>query len=167
MQTLERFRDPALSKMLLAQVRRLAARVAALLGRKPLFMEVCGTHTGAFSRSGLRSLLQEELTLRSGPGCPVCVTAPEDLDMLLTLCRHRAVIVATFGDMLRVPGSFTTLEEERARGAAVQIVTSPLERWRWRKNPAQRWFRQAFALSPPGPIEARRGPLKIQRFQRP
>jgi hydrogenase expression/formation protein HypD len=111
----------------LKQVQGLAEQAAGRLGRPPKFMEVCGTHTDAFCRTGLRALLQNFLQLRSGPGCPVCVTGPEDLDCLLQLCREKKVTLAAFGDMIRVPGSSATLEEARAKGASVAVVTSPLE----------------------------------------
>jgi len=124
---LSKLSDPALGKRLLARVGERAARLAGRLGRRPVLMEVCGTHTVAISRSGLRSLLEETLELRSGPGCPVCVTAAEDLDAAIALARLPGVTVATFGDMVRVPGSASSLEEERARGARVQVVYSPLE----------------------------------------
>lgn len=124
---LSKFGDPALGKKLLARVSERAARLAGRLGRRPVFMEVCGTHTMAISRSGLRSLLKETMELRSGPGCPVCVTAAEDLDKAITLAQLPGVTVATFGDMVRVPGSTSSLDQERARGAQVQVVYSPAE----------------------------------------
>lgn len=90
-------------------------------------MEVCGTHTVALGRTGLRSLLADYLDLRSGPGCPVCVTAAEDIDYMLLLARQPDVVVATFGDMLRVPGSYGSLEQSKAEGAQVQVCYSPRE----------------------------------------
>lgn len=90
-------------------------------------MEVCGTHTQAIARSGLRSLLPPGIRLISGPGCPVCVTAQGDIDTLLKLVRQENVMVATFGDMMRVPGSDGSLSEERAKGARIRVVYSPLD----------------------------------------
>jgi hydrogenase expression/formation protein HypD len=90
-------------------------------------MEICGTHTVSISRSGLRGLLKEVLELKSGPGCPVCVTSQEDIDHIIEIARLKRVIVATFGDMLRVPGSVSSLEIERAAGADIRIIYSPLE----------------------------------------
>lgn len=93
---------------------------------KPLrIMEFCGTHTVAIAKSGLRDLLFPELELVSGPGCPVCVTAQRDLDAMIAYARLKDVIIVTFGDMLMVPGSETTLENERARGADVRVIYSP------------------------------------------
>ena len=90
-------------------------------------MEVCGTHTQAIAKSGLRSLLPAGIRLISGPGCPVCVTAQGDIDTVLELVRQKDVVLATFGDMMRVPGSEGSLEEERAKGAKIRVVYSPLE----------------------------------------
>lgn len=90
-------------------------------------MEVCGTHTMAIARSGLRNLLPPNIKLLSGPGCPVCVTAQGDIDMVIELARVPGIILATFGDMVRVPGSGSTLQDERSRGADVRIVYSPLD----------------------------------------
>jgi len=88
-------------------------------------MEVCGTHTMAIARSGIRSLLPESLELISGPGCPVCVTEASYLDGALLLAgRADSPIIATYGDMVRVPGSSGSLAEARARGARVEVVYS-------------------------------------------
>ncbi len=91
------------------------------------FMEVCGTHTMAIYRFGLRSLLPPEIKLISGPGCPVCVTPNDYLDRAIAICRLPEVITVTFGDMMRVPGSSASLLEERAKGADIRIVYSPLD----------------------------------------
>jgi len=124
---LGRWREPDLSRKLLARVILLARTVAERLGRLPVFMEVCGTHTVAISRTGLRGLLAGYLELRSGPGCPVCVTDGGEIERMIMLARLPEVTVATFGDMLRVPGRDTSLEEERARGARVEVVYSPAD----------------------------------------
>lgn len=109
-----------------------AARVA--LGRigelstSPVsLMEVCGTHTVAISRFGLRSLMPAHLRLLSGPGCPVCVTPIADIDRAIEAATSDGVTVVTFGDMMNVPGSRSSLEKARADGADVRIVYSPLE----------------------------------------
>jgi len=95
------------------------------VGRDVRLMEVCGTHTMAAFRSGLPQLLPDRVHLVSGPGCPVCVTDPSYLDAAIDLCGRPDVIVATFGDMVRVPGTDSSLERERAAGAGVRIVYSP------------------------------------------
>jgi len=88
------------------------------------FMEVCGTHTMAVARFGLRGLLPPNVRLVSGPGCPVCVTPKEYMDHALALAALADVTVATFGDMMRVPGSAGDLTARRARGADVRVVYS-------------------------------------------
>jgi hydrogenase expression/formation protein HypD len=120
MLTRSAFRDPALAH-------RLADVIAREATRPLRFMEVCGTHTMAIARSGLKALLPPTVTLISGPGCPVCVTPQTQIDRFITLGRDPNVILASFGDMLRVPGSHTTLEAERAAGVDVRIVYSPLD----------------------------------------
>ena len=88
-------------------------------------MEVCGTHTMAIARSGLKGLLPPALELLSGPGCPVCVTDASYLDQAMHLAAlAKAPIIATYGDMVRVPGQNGSLAEARARGAAVEVVYS-------------------------------------------
>jgi len=103
------------------------AEVAASIGRPLRLMEVCGTHTVAIFRHGIRSLLPENVTLLSGPGCPVCVTAAGDVEAALALSRTDGVILTTFGDMMRVPGRKESLQEAKAAGADVRIVYSPLD----------------------------------------
>ena len=111
-------------------VRGLAARIGELAAgreRPMTFMEVCGTHTMAIYQYGLRELLPPQVRLISGPGCPVCVTPNGYVDRAVAYCRLPDTVVATFGDMVRVPGSSSSLMEERAKGADVRIVYSPLD----------------------------------------
>lgn len=111
------------------------ADLAAQTDRRLTFMEVCGTHTMAAARSGLRSLLPERIRLISGPGCPVCVTPVGYVDYALALASRADVIIATFGDLMRVPGSASpalaarppTLARARADGADVRVVYSPAD----------------------------------------
>lgn len=91
------------------------------------YMEVCGTHTMAISRFGLRELLPAGMRLVSGPGCPVCVTAIGDLDVAVEIARLPRTTIVTFGDLVRVPASRTSLAEERAAGADVRVVYSPAD----------------------------------------
>jgi len=96
-----------------------------LAGRDALrIMEVCGTHTMVIAASGLRSLLPEGLKLISGPGCPVCVTDQAYVDQAVALALRGQAVIATYGDMVRVPGSSGSLADARARGAAVEVVYS-------------------------------------------
>ena len=108
-------------KTLLQSIEELTARV----GRDVNFMEVCGTHTMVAFRTGLRQLLPSRVRLISGPGCPVCVTDVNYIDAAIELCRRADMIIATFGDLMRVPGSESSLERERAGGADVRVVYSP------------------------------------------
>lgn len=89
-------------------------------------MEVCGTHTVQIARSGLRALLPEKLRMLSGPGCPVCVTASKDIDRILAIA-DRDVIVLTFGDMMHVPGTESTLRHKNALRGNVKVVYSPYD----------------------------------------
>ncbi len=100
---------------------------AGTIGRTVRLMEVCGTHTMVAFRSGLRSLLPPSVLLISGPGCPVCVTPNGYIDAAVDLSRRAGVTIATFGDLVRVPGSASSLEKERATGAAVEVVYSPID----------------------------------------
>lgn len=126
----DEFRDKELVRNMAANIRRMAKRLTTQVN----FMEVCGTHTMSIYQYGLRSLLPENVRLVSGPGCPVCVTPVGYLDQALSCAADPRNIVATFGDMLRVPGSRSSLMEERARGADIRIVYSSLDALALAKN---------------------------------
>lgn len=115
------FKDPELARGLVEAIAELAPAKGATL------MEVCGTHTVSIARNGIRNLLPEGVKLSSGPGCPVCVTSNHDIDKVIALTRVPDVIIATFGDMTRVPGSTSSLLSEQAAGRDVRIVYSPLD----------------------------------------
>jgi hydrogenase expression/formation protein HypD len=109
------------------------------IGRLVSFMEVCGTHTMAISKSGLRRMFPDKLKLLSGPGCPVCVTSAGDIDNIISLSSQRDTIITTFGDMLKVRGSEKSLEECRIDGADVRVVYSPMDSLKIAKdNPSKR-----------------------------
>lgn len=95
--------------------------------KKVNLMEVCGTHTVSIFRNGIRNILPKNVHLLSGPGCPVCVTPVSYLDEIIALSRKSDFIITTFGDMIRVPGSTSSLEKEKANGADIRIVYSTLD----------------------------------------
>ena len=115
------FRDPKLARELIATIHDLAG------GRQINLMEVCGTHTVSIGRYGFRSIMPAGLRLLSGPGCPVCVTANRDIDHSIALAKMDDAIITTFGDMMRVPGSSTSLAKMKAEGRDIRIVYSPLD----------------------------------------
>ncbi len=110
-----------------ARADALVARIQAAVTRPMALMEVCGTHTMAIGHHGLRSRMPAGLRLVSGPGCPVCVTPAEDVDRAIAMAKEPGVIVATFGDMIKVPGTRGSLAKARSEGAQVQVVYSPLD----------------------------------------
>lgn len=120
---LEEFRSRDIVKGLAASIRNRTCGLS-----EPItLMEICGTHTMSIYQYGIRSLLPPQVRLISGPGCPVCVTPVDYVDQAVAFSRLPETIVTTFGDMLRVPGSTSSLMQERARGADVRIVYSPLD----------------------------------------
>jgi hydrogenase expression/formation protein HypD len=116
----EEFRDPVISRPLVEKIRSTSRKPIAL-------MEVCGTHTVSIFRSGIRSLLPDTIRLLSGPGCPVCVTAQADIDAFIQLAGFKEVIITTFGDLMRVPGTDSTLQKEKAKGCDIRMVYSTFD----------------------------------------
>jgi hydrogenase expression/formation protein HypD len=112
--------EARLAQVLLSDIRERSSRPIRL-------MEFCGGHTVAILKNGIRQLLPPTVTLSSGPGCPVCVTATGDIDRIIQLSRYPGVITTTFGDLLRVPGSRSNLQSSRAEGSDIRIVYSALE----------------------------------------
>ncbi len=121
MNSINSFKDPILAKKLLATTRKLENRPPISL------MEVCGSHTMSIYKNGIDKLLPSYINLLSGPGCPVCVTDTSYIDQAILLSKSSEVIIATFGDMIRVPGSSISLSIARAQGADVKVVYSPLD----------------------------------------
>jgi hydrogenase expression/formation protein HypD len=114
---LHEYRDPELSRDIIEQIKKESQKQIRL-------MEVCGTHTVSIFRNGIRSLLPETISLLSGPGCPVCVTAQSEIDAFVELAKRDDVIIATFGDLIRVPGADSSLQSQQASGRDVRIVYS-------------------------------------------
>jgi len=113
----EEYRDPNLSRNIAEQIRKISKKRIRL-------MEVCGTHTMSIFRNGIRSLLPDTISLLSGPGCPVCVTAQNEIDRFIEISKKENVIVTTFGDLMRVPGSNSSLQKEKADGKDIRMVYS-------------------------------------------
>lgn len=125
MKYISKFRNPGASRVLTGQIQELASRIE--YEDQPVqVMEVCGTHTMAIGRHGIRRILPDEVELLSGPGCPVCVTDSGYIDAAVNLA-NKGVILATFGDMLYVPGSEESLAQSRSHGARVEVCYSPAE----------------------------------------
>ena len=120
MKFITEFRNSALAQGLIADIRRKSKRKVRL-------MEFCGGHTVAIFKYGIRQALPPTIELVSGPGCPVCVTATADIDKAIALALVPGVIIASFGDMLRVPGSRSSLQQARAVGADIRVVYSTLD----------------------------------------
>jgi hydrogenase expression/formation protein HypD len=118
MRYVDEFRDRDLTGRTAAAIREEAR------GRQFAFMEVCGTHTMSIFRYGLKEMLPGSIRLISGPGCPVCVTPNLYIDKAIELAKRPEVVLATFGDLLKVPGSRLTLEKERSSGAEIRVVYS-------------------------------------------
>ncbi len=120
MKCAEEFRSKELTETLLAAL-------PADPERPIRIMEVCGTHTNAIFRHGLRSLLPKHIELISGPGCPVCVTPAGHVDAFIAAAKLPDITLATFGDLIRVPGSKGSLAKAREEGGRVEIVYSPMD----------------------------------------
>ncbi|RJQ55599.1 MAG: hydrogenase formation protein HypD [Actinobacteria bacterium] len=120
MKYISEYRDPVLAQNLVEAIHSISTRPVK-------FMEVCGTHTVAIAKHGLRRMMPENVSLLSGPGCPVCVTANRDIDRALAFAGLEDVIVTTFGDMMKVPGSRSSLTKEKAAGADIRVVYSALD----------------------------------------
>jgi hydrogenase expression/formation protein HypD len=119
MKYIDEYRDKSIVQGLVKEIREVSRKEIAL-------MEVCGGHTMAIHRFGLPFLLPHNIRLVSGPGCPVCVSSRKFIDKAIAYSRMKDVIITTFGDLIRVPGSESSLEKEKANGADIRIVFSPL-----------------------------------------
>ncbi|MEJ2165358.1 MAG: hydrogenase formation protein HypD [Desulfobacterales bacterium] len=129
---IEEYRDTEISNSLIEKIKTTSKRPIRL-------MEVCGTHTVSIFRSGIRSVLPATISLLSGPGCPVCVTDQREIDAFIELARLDDVIIATFGDLMRVPGSRSSLQKESAEGRDIRMVYSTFDALKIaQKNPAKK-----------------------------
>ncbi|XJZ25866.1 hydrogenase formation protein HypD [Bacillota bacterium Lsc_1132] len=119
--------NPELCIPLVGAVIEKAKEFQEKFGRKPAFMEVCGSHTMALARTGVKQRLREYVNLVSGPGCPVCVTDQKSIDAMIALADGDNRIICTFGDMMRVPGSDRTLLDSKIAGSDIRVVYSPTD----------------------------------------
>jgi hydrogenase expression/formation protein HypD len=120
MKFIDEFRDKEIAEGLIQRIQKTSSRPIQL-------MEVCGTHTVSIFRYGIRGILPEHIKLISGPGCPVCVTPNGDIDLAIALSRQKDTLIVTFGDMMKVPGSTSSLQKEKAEGRDIRIIYSSLE----------------------------------------
>jgi hydrogenase expression/formation protein HypD len=129
---IDEYRDAEISQALIRKIKSISKKDVRL-------MEVCGTHTVSIFRSGIRSILPQTISLLSGPGCPVCVTDQAEIDAFIELARLDGVIITTFGDLMRVPGSRSSLQKERAGGRDIRVVYSTFDALEIaRQHPAQK-----------------------------
>lgn len=120
MKYIDEYRDRSLALKISREIEKIS--------KNPLsFMEVCGGHTMAVQKFGIPSLLPDRIKLLSGPGCPVCVSSNRFIDQAVALCRLEDVIITTFGDLIRIPGSSSSLDGEKANGADIRMVYSVLD----------------------------------------
>lgn len=127
MQTLFEPKDQTVARKLVRKVIDLADRCQEKTGVVPAFMEVCGSHTMALARTGIKRILEGHVKLISGPGCPVCVTDQKQIDAMIEVADSDDRIICSFGDMLRVPGSKQSLINAKTEGRDIRIVYSPLD----------------------------------------
>jgi len=135
-------------KQMVEELHQLAKQIS-----RPLkLMEVCGTHTVEIFRHGIRSIIPGSITLLSGPGCPVCVTAIRDVDAAISIAKRPGTVLVTFGDMMRVPGGRQSLLEARSEGADVRVMYSPLDALTLARNLPERqvvFFATGFETTSP------------------
>lgn len=119
------FKNTEIAKNLLDKIHKNLDKQG--LEKRINIMEVCGTHTRAIYKSGIDKLLPKDINLISGPGCPICVTESNYIDDAVILSKNKNVILCTFADMLKVPGSINCLSDEKSEGANIKVVYSPLD----------------------------------------
>jgi hydrogenase expression/formation protein HypD len=127
MKYVDEFRDPEMAKVLLKEITKISDTLAKNLKRPVYIMEVCGGHTHSIFRYGIENMLPDSLELIHGPGCPVCVLPMGRVDDCVAIAEQENVIMTTFGDAMRVPGSKRSLLQAKALGADVRMVYSPLD----------------------------------------
>jgi len=132
MQYIDEYRDKELANLLLEKISSITTKEISI-------MEVCGGHTWAIQKFGIPSLLPDNIKLLSGPGCPVCVTSKKFIDQAIAYSRLKDIIITTYGDLIRIPGSSSTLNKEKSKGADIRIVYSILDALQIaRENPSKK-----------------------------
>jgi len=121
MEQLVGFRDAALAKRVMEQIRKVAPSYPVKI------CHVCGTHEWAISHYGLRALLPESVDVIAGPGCPVCIVPAAEIDEAIKLALEKNVTIVTFGDLVRVPASELSLQDARAKGGDIRVVYSVID----------------------------------------
>jgi len=116
-----KFKEPRFAESIAESIKKIP------IDKRISIMHVCGTHEHTIARSGIRSLIPEEIRLVAGPGCPVCVCSSAEIDLAIKLAVHYGVILTTFGDMYRVPATEGSMEYYKARGADIRVVYSPAD----------------------------------------
>jgi len=127
LELLKQSSNPDICRPLAEAVKEKAREFIRIHGRKPAFMEVCGSHTMALARSGVKQAIADVVNLISGPGCPVCVTDQKSIDAMIALAEGENRIICTFGDMMRVPGSKQTLLSAKTAGKDIRVLYSPID----------------------------------------
>jgi hydrogenase expression/formation protein HypD len=120
MKFLTEYRDPEVAQQYLEEIKKIVTQPWTI-------MEVCGGQTHSLVKNGILNMLPDEINMVHGPGCPVCVTPLNLIDKAIFLAEEKGVILCSYGDMLRVPGSKKSLLEAKAQGADIRILYSPLE----------------------------------------
>ncbi len=120
MKYIDEYRNKEMAQRTLQEIKNISKKKVNL-------MEVCGTHTVNIFRNGIKKMLPTSINLISGPGCPVCVTSLRYIDEIIALSRESDFIITTFGDMIKVPGSTSTLEKEKANGSDIRVMYSTLD----------------------------------------
>lgn len=123
MKYIQEYRDKEVLKNILEKTRKLAGEFKSPVN----IMEVCGTHTMAIGKYGIRKALSGYINLISGPGCPVCVCPDSYIDKAIEISKYQEVTIVSFGDMMKVPGSYSSLEKEKSKGRDIRVVYSPLD----------------------------------------
>jgi hydrogenase expression/formation protein HypD len=162
MKYIDEYRKKGLILGIADEIRKISKKEISL-------MEVCGGHTMAIHRFGLHSFLPPTVSLLSGPGCPVCVSGQHFIDTAIAYCRQPGVILTTYGDLIRVPGSGSSLEKERAAGLDIRIVYSVLESLEIaRKNPGSKIIFLGIGFETTAPLTAaaivEASKLKLRNF---